>query len=162
MDGVEPTPTSKICRLCQSIPFTNIPAAKPGHRRIIDFGKLHSNPPLNFWAGLPSDNPSCENGYGFYENVSDLAGSARSCDLCRIIHNEVTNNLRVYDECARTKWYSDRFQQPHALDGGLEVVERIDKGSGFAVIAWMKDRQPPTCVVLANVNAFVAYGKDCR
>lgn len=149
-----------ICQLCRSIPLTNIPAAKPGHRGITDFGKLQSIPPLNFWPGLPTDRVPCENGYSFHQKIADLKKSAGRCELCRIIHTEVNESLRVYDECCQTEWYSKRFDKPRALDDGLEIVERIDKGSGFAVIAWMKDRQPPTCVALANVSTFVARGKD--
>lgn len=151
-----------ICQLCSSIPFTNIPAQTPGPRGITDFGKLQSNPPLNFWRVDLSDKEFCENGNSFHRKIADLRASAGRCELCRIIHHEVSESLRVYNECCQTEWYSNRFDRPHALDDGLGIVERIDKGSGFAVVACMKDRQPPTCVVLANVSTFVARGKDCE
>ena len=70
------------------------------------------------------------------------------------------SSLHAYNECSQLEWFSDRFGSAHSLVGHLKIVQRIDDGSGFAVVSEMGDNNPPLYVALANLSTFVPYGKS--
>ena len=144
-----------ICELCRSIPFTNIPSRNK--RRIVNFGKLESHPPLNYWREKV-DTADGHGGYTYHPDFAHLEASAQVCRLCRTIRNEVKQNVYAFDQCSHQ--HHESFKRLKLLQEPLKIVQRIDDGCGFAVVVNISQRQgDPFVVSLANLCIFVPYGK---
>lgn len=138
-------PDMVLCSFCRYIPLEDPPSLPPPYLNITgqpyDFERSYlfcvesSDPNSDEVCGLPPY------GYPHWSYLYELASQARTCDLCRLIHEEF---LRITNHV------------PHADELNFFITSRNNNQQGFLV--WTKGDRPG---VIWRVGAFSCCVDNC-